>query len=255
MTKEMLEFLEACIRSRINMIFSGGTGSGKTTLLNALSRSINDSERVVTIEDTAELELQQRNVAKMEAQPGNAQGEGAVSMRDLVKNALRMRPDRIIVGECRGAETLDMLQAMNTGHEGSLTTIHGNSPRDAIGRIELMIGLAGVDVSVWAIRKLVVSSINLIVQLARLPGGKRKIVAISEITGMEGEVLSMHELFEFVQTGIDAHGAAQGHFRATGIRPKCLPKLNARGASVPVQLFAERVLQSTQAPRGREPGR
>jgi pilus assembly protein CpaF len=252
LTKEMLEFLGACIRGRINVVLAGGTGSGKTTLLNALSRCIPESERVVTIEDTAELELQQRNVAKMEAQPGNAQGEGAVSMRDLVRNALRMRPDRIIVGECRGAEALDMLQAMNTGHEGSLTTIHGNSPRDALGRIELMVSLGGEDISPWAVRKLIASSITLIVQLARLPGGRRKVVAISEITGMEGEVLSMHDLFEFVQTGIDHDGVAQGHFRATGIRPKCLAKLNARGAGLPVQLFMERVLQPLKS---REPGR
>jgi pilus assembly protein CpaF len=243
-TSEMLEFLSACVKSRINIIVSGGTGSGKTTLLNALSRYIRTTERIVTIEDTAELQLQQPHVAKMEAQPVDLEGEGAVSVHDLVKNSLRMRPDRIIVGECRGAEALDMLQAMNTGHEGSLTTIHANSTREALTRVELMIGLAGIDIPVQAIRKLVASSVNLIVQVSRLPGGKRKVVTISEITGMEGDVVSMHDIFEYSQTGVDKDYVVEGYFRATGLRPQCLQKLNLRGANLPQGLFNERRLQT-----------
>jgi pilus assembly protein CpaF len=241
--KEMLDFLAACVQSRISMIISGGTGSGKTTLLNALSRFIPASERVVTIEDTAELQLQQPHVAKMEAQPANREGETAIPMRDLVKNALRMRPDRIIVGECRGAEALEMLQAMNTGHEGSLTTVHANSTRDAISRIELMMGLAGVEIPVWAVRKLIAASVTLIVQVARLVGGSRKIVTISEITGMEGEVVTMHNLFEFVQTGVGRQTGVEGFFRATGIRPHCLNRLNISGADMPVEMFSQRRLE------------
>jgi pilus assembly protein CpaF len=242
LTPEMLDFLAACVRSRINLVVSGGTGSGKTTLLNALSRFVPDSERVVTIEDTAELQLQQRHVAKMEAQAADL--EDGLSMRDLVKNSLRMRPDRVIVGECRGAEVLDMLQAMNTGHEGSMTTVHANDPREALARIELMAALAGADIPVWAVRRLVASSINLVVQVARLAGGSRKVVAISEITGMEGDVVSMQALFEYVQTGVDAGQAVVGHFRATGIRPWCLRKLLVRGANLTPQMFAERVLHA-----------
>jgi pilus assembly protein CpaF len=243
LTPEMLEFLAACVKARINIIIAGGTGSGKTSLLNALSRYIPNSERLVTIEDTPEMELQQVNVAKMEAQPGDPQGEGQITTRDLIKNALRMRPDRIIVGECRGAEALEMLQAMNTGHEGSLTTIHSNSPRDTLARIELMISLAGVDIPVWAVRKLIAASVNMVIQVARLPGGPRKVTAISEITGMEGDMISMHDLFDFVQTGVDNDNVVQGYFRATGIRPKCLHRLSVRGANLPVQFFAERKLQ------------
>jgi pilus assembly protein CpaF len=243
LTPEILEFLAACITGHLNIVISGATGSGKTTLLNALSRFIPDSERVVTIEDTAELELQQPHVAKLEALPPSPEGEGAISLRDLVRNSLRMRPDRIIVGECRGGEALDMLQAMNTGHDGSLTTIHANSAREAVARIEVMIGLAGVDIPVWAVRKLIASSVNLIVQVARLAGGRRKVVTVSEIVGMEGEVLSMHDLFEFVQTGMDADKVVTGHFRATGIRPRCLNKLQVRGANLTPQLFTERILQ------------
>jgi pilus assembly protein CpaF len=244
LTKEMLDFLAACVKARVNMIVSGGTGTGKTTLLNALSRYIPEVERVVTIEDTAELQLQQRHVAKMEAVAAGPGGEGEVSVRDLVKNSLRMRPDRIVVGECRGGEVLDMLQAMNTGHEGSMTTVHANDPREALGRIELMAALAGADLPVQAVRKLVASSVNIIVQVARLPGGRRRVVAISEVTGMEGDVISMHPVFEFTQTGVDAEQAAVGYFRATGIRPRCLSKLATRGAALPPQLFAERVLHA-----------
>jgi pilus assembly protein CpaF len=251
-TKEMVDFLAACMKSRISMIISGGTGSGKTTLMNALSRYIPNSERVVTIEEAAELELQQSHVAKLEAQSALAGSEGGASMRELIRNSLRMRPDRIIVGECRGAEALEMLQAMNTGHEGSFTSIHSNSARDALTRIELMIGLAGLNLPLWAIRKLMASSVNLIVQVSRLPGGKRKIVTIAEITGMEGDTVSMHDIFQYVQTGVDTANVVEGYFCATGIRPQCLNKLRIRGANLPIELFAERQLQTQ---KNREPGR
>jgi pilus assembly protein CpaF len=247
----MLQFLSACIKARINTIISGGTGSGKTTLLNALSQSIPESERIVTIEDTAELELQQRHLAKMEAVLPGPGGAGGVSMRDLLRNALRMRPDRIIVGECRGGEALEMLQAMNTGHEGSLTTIHGNSAREALARIELIIGLGGIEIPLLSIRRLIASSINLVVQVSRLAGGRRKVVTVAEITGLEGDVYSMQNLFEFVQTGIE-NNQVVGHFHATGIRPRCFNTLKARGAAVPVELFAERILRP-QKPRERNP--
>jgi pilus assembly protein CpaF len=249
LTQEMLEFLSTCVKLRINLIVSGGTGTGKTTLLNALSRFIPESERIVTIEDTAEMQLQQRHVAKMESQTTGAGGEPEVTMRDLVKNSLRMRPDRVVVGECRGVEVLDMLQAMNTGHEGSMTTVHANDPREALARIELMVALSGTDIQTWAVRRLVATSVNLIVQVARLAGGRRKVVNISEITGMEGDIVSMHTLFEFVQTGVDNELATVGHFRATGIRPHFLKKLQARGANLKPELFAERVLR-VQKSRG-----
>jgi pilus assembly protein CpaF len=242
MTSEMLDFLAACVKCRLNMVVSGGSGTGKTTLLNALSRFIPDSERVMTIEDTAELELQQRHVAKMEATVESSEGDEAVSMRDLVRNALRMRPDRIIVGECRGAEVLDMLQAMNTGHEGSMTTVHANAPREALARIELMAALEGSQIPGHVVRRLAATSVNILVQLARQTGGRRKVVAISEITGMEGETVSLHSVFEYVQTGIDPVQGGVGHFRATGVRPKCLDKLRVRGANISPQLFIERVL-------------
>jgi pilus assembly protein CpaF len=248
LAKEMLDFLAACVRARFNIIISGGTGSGKTTLLNALSRFIPGSERLVTIEDTAELELQQSHVAKMESQPADLDGEGEVTMRDLVRNALRMRPDRIIVGECRGGEALEMIQAMNTGHEGSMTTVHANTSREALARVELMVGLAGIEIPAVVIRKLIASSINLVVQVARLPGGKRKVVTISEIVGLEGDTVSMHDIFTFAQTGTDLDHGAEGYFRATGIRPHLLNKLNVRGANIPSDWFMERNLQ---APRGR----
>ncbi len=252
-TKEMVDFLAACVRCRISMVISGGTGSGKTTLMNALSRYIPNSERLITVEEAAELELQQSHVAKMEALQADQEGAAtAVSVRELIRNALRMRPDRIIVGECRGAEALEMLQAMNTGHEGSLTSIHANSARDALTRIELMIGLAGLNLPIWAIRRLLASSVTLIVQVSRLPGGKRKIVTIAEIAGMEGETVSMHDLFEYVQTGVSEAQVVEGYFRATGIRPQCLTKLVTRGAKLPVELFADRRLDTK---KNRESGR
>jgi pilus assembly protein CpaF len=248
-TPEMIQFLEACVQARINIVISGGAGSGKTTLLNALSRFIPADERVATIEDAAELQLQQPHVVKMETRPPNVEGEGEVTTRDLVRNALRMRPDRIIIGECRGAESLDMLQAMNTGHEGSLTTIHANSPRDAISRMEMMVGMAGFDMPIWVIRRQIASSINVIVQAARLMGGARKITRISEVTGMEGDVISMHDLFEFVQTGLDERRMAQGQFRATGMRPECLPKLEACGAGLAPEMFERRRLNVPSSSR------
>jgi len=241
-TPEMIRFLAACIKARVNMVISGGTGSGKTTLLNALSAFIPPEERVATIEDAAELRLQQPHVVRMETRPPNIEGTGEVTTRDLVRNALRMRPDRIIVGECRGAEALDMLQAMNTGHEGSLTTIHANDTRDALSRLEMMVGMAGFDLPIWIIRRQIASAIHIVVQVARLPGGARKVVKISEITGMEGEVTSMQDLFTYKQTGVDDDGVAQGYFCTTGIRPKCLERLMVAGAPVPVELFERRTL-------------
>ncbi len=243
-TEEMLRFLEGCVEARINMVISGGTGSGKTTLLNALSSYIPADERVATIEDAAELQLQQPHVVRMETRPVNVENQGEVTTRDLVRNALRMRPDRIIVGECRGAEALDMLQAMNTGHEGSLTTIHANSPRDSLSRLEMMVGMAGFDLPIWVIRRQIASAINVVVQVARLVGGVRKVVKVAEITGMEGDVLSMHDLFEFKQTGVDEHRVAQGHFLATGLRPECLAKLEACGVHLPVEMFERRILKT-----------
>jgi pilus assembly protein CpaF len=243
LTIEMLDFLAACVKGRINMIISGGTGSGKTTLLNCMSRFIPSVERVVSIEDTAELELQQPHVAKLEAQPANEDGLGGVTMRDLVRNALRMRPDRIIVGECRGGEAFEMLQAMSTGHDGSMTTIHASNPREALTRVELIVGLAGMEIPVWAVRKLISSSINLVVQTSRLAGGKRKVTSISEITGMEGDTITMQDIFSFVQTGMHTDLGAEGYFCATGMRPHLINKLKVRGAGLPHEMFADRHLQ------------
>jgi pilus assembly protein CpaF len=244
LTPEMVTFLSACIKARINIIISGGTGSGKTTLLNALSAFIPDDERVATIEDAAELRLQQPHVVRMETRPANIEGEGEVTTRDLVRNALRMRPDRIIVGECRGPESLDMLQAMNTGHDGSMTTIHANDTRDAIGRLEMMVGMAGFDLPIWIIRRQIASAVQVIVQVARLTGGTRRLVKISEITGMEGEIMSMHDLFGFKQTGVDDKRVAQGYFFASGIRPQCLERLETAGNRVPIELFERRILNA-----------
>jgi pilus assembly protein CpaF len=241
-TAEMIEFLSACIKARVNIVISGGTGSGKTTLLNALSSYIPNDERVATIEDAAELRLQQPHVARMETRPPNIEGTGQVTTRDLVKNALRMRPDRIIVGECRGPETLDMLQAMNTGHDGSMTTIHANETRDAISRMEMMIGMAGFDLPIWIIRRQIASAVQIVIQVARLSGGVRRIVKISEITGMEGDVMSMHDLFLFKQTGVDGNRVAQGYFQATGIRPQCLERMEVSGNALPVSMFERRIL-------------
>jgi len=244
---EMVQFLAACIQGRMNILISGGTGSGKTTLLNILSSYIPHDERVATIEDAAELQLQQKHVVRMETRPASIEGTGEVTTRDLVRNALRMRPDRIVVGECRGAEALDMLQAMNTGHDGSLTTIHANSPRDAVGRLEMMLGMTGFDLPMWTIRRQIAAAINIVVQVARLTGGGRKITRISEITGMEGEVMSLHDLFVFKQTGLDSERRALGYYQANGIRPNCLGRLESSGLKIPLALFKERILESSAA--------
>ncbi len=242
-TQEMVDFLQACVRGRVNMVISGGTGSGKTTLMNALSSFIPSDERVATIEDAAELKLQQPHVVRMETRPANIEGEGEILTRDLVKNALRMRPDRIIVGECRGGETLDMLQAMNTGHDGSMTTIHANDTRDAVSRMEMMVGMAGFDLPIWIIRRQIAGAVQMIVQAARLSGGVRKIIKISEIVGMEEDVVSMQDIFVFKQTGVDEDRVAQGYFHCTGIRPKCLETLESAGEKLPTEMFERRMLQ------------
>ena len=242
---EMLDFLSACVRGGMNVIISGGTGSGKTTLLNVLSSFIPADERVATIEDAAELQLQQPHVIRMETRPANIEGTGEVATRDLVRNALRMRPDRIVVGECRGPEALDMLQAMNTGHDGSLTTIHANTPRDAISRLEMMVEMAGFDIPVTTIRKQIASAVDIVVQAVRLTGGGRKIVKISEITGMEGDVLTMHDIFVFKQTGLDENRKAQGFFSTTGLRPHALDQLASVGCPLALEMFEERILHGT----------
>jgi len=240
--KEMVEFLSACVKGRRNILISGGTGSGKTTLLNMLSGYIPHDERIATIEDAAELKLQQEHVVRMETRPANVEGEGQVTCRDLMRNALRMRPDRVVVGESRGPEALDMLQAMNTGHDGSMTTLHANDTRDALSRLEMMVGMAGFSLPIWVIRSQIASAINIVVQSARLTGGVRKITKISEITGMEGEIISMHDLFVFKQTGIDANRVTQGHFYSAGIRPQCIDQLRAQGIELPLEMFESRKL-------------
>jgi pilus assembly protein CpaF len=238
----VMDFLAAAVQARCNVLISGGTGSGKTTLLNCLSRYIAAEERVITIEDAAELQLQQPHVVRLETRPPNIEGKGEVSQRDLVKNCLRMRPDRVIIGECRAGETLDMLQAMNTGHEGSMTTIHANSPRDAMARLEVMIAMAGFEIPPRALRSQVASAIQIIVQAQRLSGGKRKVTRVSEITGMEGEHITMHDLFSFEQTGMDDNGQAVGQFVCTGIRPKVSERIESRGLKMPGDLFMRRVI-------------
>lgn len=249
LTQDMLTFLKACIESRLSVLISGGTGSGKTTLLNVLSGAIPASERIATIEDSAELRLQQRHVVRMETRPPNIEGQGQITQRDLVRNALRMRPDRIIVGECRGGEAIDMLQAMNTGHEGSLTTIHANSARDATSRLEVMVGMAGYEMPIWVVRRQIASAINLVVQVARLSGGLRKVISVSEITGMEGDVISMHDIFQFKQTGVDSTRKALGYFCSTGVRPHCLNRLEAYGISFSPGLFEARMMTDGESPR------
>jgi pilus assembly protein CpaF len=231
------DVLKAAVTGRISLMITGGTGSGKTTLLNALSNFIPSDERLITIEDSAELQLQQPHVGRLETRPANIEGKGEVRPRDLVRNALRMRPDRIIVGECRGEEAFDMLQAMNTGHEGSMTTIHANTPRDAIKRLEQMIGMAGTPMTLNAIRSQIASAITLVVQVQRMPDGQRRVTSVSEITGMEGEVIQMHEIFHFVKERTDQSGKLHGSFRATGIRPNFLTELKAFGIEIPASHF------------------
>jgi pilus assembly protein CpaF len=243
-TMEMTDFLAACVRARLNVLVSGGTGSGKTTLLNVLSAFIPHKERVVTIEDAAELRLQQPHVGRLETRPANVEGIGEVTTRDLVRNALRMRPDRIIIGECRGPEALDMLQAMNTGHEGSLTTVHPNDTREALGRLEIMVGMAGFELPIWVIRRQIASAIHIVVQVNRLLGGARKVTKVSEVLGLEGDNFTMHDVFAFKQTGVDRQHVAQGYFHATGVRPHCLERLASFGAALGADLFERRILNA-----------
>ncbi|HMO67127.1 MAG TPA: CpaF family protein [Novosphingobium sp.] len=237
MPETMAEVLKAIVGSRRNVLISGGTGSGKTTLLNAMSSYINHRERIITIEDSAELQLQQDHVVRLETRPPNIEGRGEVTQRNLVKNALRMRPDRIIVGEVRAGEAFDMLQAMNTGHDGSMTTVHANSPRDALSRVEQMIGMSGVDIAPRAARSQIASAINIVIQIERLIDGHRKVVSISELTGMEGDTITMQEIFRYKATGRAADGTVIGHFEATGIRPKFLADSAAYGITLSPEIF------------------
>lgn len=237
LTPNMGEFIKACVHAHLNIVISGGTGSGKTTLLNVLSSFIPESERIVTIEDAAELQLQQDHVLRMETKVANVDGRGAVTIRDLVKNSLRMRPDRIIVGECRGGETLDMLQAMNTGHDGSLTTLHANTPRDAISRMETMVLMSGMDLPLKVVRQQISSAIDLIIQQTRLKDGSRKVTAITEVVGMEGETVVLTDIFKFEQTGVSKDGKIDGELKATGIRPLFSPRLEAAGYKLSGEIF------------------
>lgn len=239
LTKDIADMLQMVVHARLNVLISGGTGAGKTTLLNALSAFIPENERIVTIEDSAELQLQQPHVVRLETRPPNIEGRGEVTQRDLVRNALRMRPDRIVIGEVRGGEAIDMLQAMNTGHDGSLTTIHANTPRDALARLETMIQMTGMRLSDRAMRQQVASAINLVLQVARLSDGSRRVTSISEITGMEGETITMQEIFMYERTGVDKEGQVIGRFRPTGIRPRFAERLKACGLQLPRVFFEE----------------
>jgi pilus assembly protein CpaF len=239
----VMDFLSAAVQARCNVLISGGTGSGKTTLLNCLSRFIPSEERVITIEDAAELQLQQPHVVRLETRPSNVEGKGEITQRDLVKNCLRMRPDRIVIGEVRSGEALDMLQAMNTGHEGSMTTVHANNARDALGRLEVMIAMAGYDIPLRALRQQIASAIQIVVQARRMPGGKRKVTSVSELSGMEGDALQMHDLFTFEQNGVDSDGHATGTFICSGIRPRCYERIDNRGIKLPMELFQRRAIE------------
>jgi pilus assembly protein CpaF len=234
---QMAELLAAAVKARVTTIISGGTGSGKTTMLNALSAFISDKERLITIEDAAELQLQQPHVARMETRPPNIEGKGEIRQRELVKNALRMRPERIILGECRGEEAFDMLQAMNTGHEGSMATIHANNPREAISRLEQLIGMAGLPMTIASVRGQISAAIRMIVQLQRMSDGKRRVTSVAEITGMEGDIVQMQEIFKFVRTSTAEDGTVVGHFQATGVRPRFLSDLTAKGIKLPGSFF------------------
>ena len=240
LTEEMAAAFEAMVKARMNILVSGGTGAGKTTFLNVLSSSIPDDERIITVEDAAELILQQEHTVRLETRPPNIEGKGAVTQRDLVRNALRMRPDRIIVGEVRGGEALDMLQAMNTGHDGSISTIHANAPRDALSRIETMVLMAGFDLPSKAIREQIASALNVILQLSRMSDGTRKVVTVSEVTGMEGDVVVMQDIFVFEKRGVDRDGKVLGEYRATGVRPKFLDAVHAAGIHLGANIFAYR---------------
>jgi pilus assembly protein CpaF len=241
-TPEMAMLMEACIKARLNMLISGGTGCGKTTLLNTLSSFIPSEERIVTIEDAAELQLQQDHVVRLETRPPNIEGKGSVTTRDLVRNALRMRPERIIIGECRGAESLDMLQAMNTGHAGSMTTLHANTPRDAQARLETMIMMAGMELPIKAMRQQISSAVDVIIQANRLQGGPRKVTCITEVMNMEQDMIIMQDIFRYKPLGIDQNGRCYGQFEATGVRPSFVNRLEAAGIKLPSNLFQERVL-------------
>jgi pilus assembly protein CpaF len=246
-TEDMVFFLESCVQCKVNILISGGTGTGKTTLLNALSKWIPSGERVVTIEDAAELQLQREHVVRLETRPPNIEGKGRIAQRDLVRNSLRMRPDRIVVGEVRGDEALDMLQAMNTGHEGSMTTIHANSPRDALRRLENMVSMAGMSIPVKAIREQISSALDVLVQIGRLVGGRRKIVSVAEITGMEGDTVCLNDIFRYQQEGVDQEGNAYGRFECCGVRPQLVEKLIASGIEIPVTMFQRRVLETASS--------
>lgn len=241
-TPEMVMLLEGCIKARLNIIISGGTGSGKTTLLNTLSSFIQNDQRIVTIEDAAELQLQQEHVVRLETRPSNIEGTGAITATDLVRNALRMRPERIIIGECRGGETLDMLQAMNTGHDGSMTTVHSNSPRDAIARLETLVMMAGYDLPIKAIRQQVAGAVDVIIQANRLQGGPRRVMNITEVQGMEQDTVVLQDIYRFVQEGVDENGKAHGYFEATGVRPSFMPRLEAAGIRLPASAFRQRIM-------------
>ncbi|MDG2224264.1 MAG: CpaF family protein [Rubripirellula sp.] len=241
-TPEMVMLLEGCIKARLNIIIAGGTGSGKTTLLNTLSSFIGHDDRIVTIEDAAELQLQQDHVVRLETRPPNIEGNGAVTATDLVKNALRMRPERIIIGECRGGETLDMLQAMNTGHDGSMTTIHANTPRDAIARLETLVMMAGFELPVKAIRQQISGAVDILIQANRLQGGPRRITAITEVVGMEQDTIIMQDIYKFAQKGVNEEGKAFGQFECTGVRPSFMDKLESAGVRLPASAFRERVM-------------
>ena len=241
-TPEMVMLLEGAIKARLNVVISGGTGSGKTTLLNTLSSFIPNTDRIITIEDAAEIQLQQEHVVRLETRPPNIEGKGSITATDLVKNALRMRPERIIIGECRGPETLDMLQAMNTGHEGSMTTLHANTPRDAIARMETMIMMAGFELPIKAMRQQIASAVDLIIQVSRLQGGKRRVTHITEVVGMEQDTVVMQDVYRYIQDGIDEAAAARGRFVATGIRPNFMPRLESVGIRLPGSAFRERVM-------------
>lgn len=241
LTNAMDTFLHACVRGALNIVISGGTGSGKTTMLNALSGYIPDGNRIITVEDAAELSLLQDHVVRLESKPANIEGKGAITIRDLVKSTLRMRPDRIVIGECRGGEALDMLQAMNTGHDGSLTTTHANSPREALARISTLVLMAGVDLPEKAIREQIAGAVHLFVQCSRLQDGSRKVTYITEVQGMEGEIITLQDIFKFEQTGTDGDGKVVGKLRGMGIVPKCLDKLRAHGENIPVEIFQSSV--------------
>ena len=249
LTQQMAGFLEACVKARFNIIISGGTGSGKTTLLNVLSGYIPENERIITIEDAAELQLQQDHVMRMETKSANAEGLHAVNIRELVRNSLRMRPDRIVVGEVRGGEALDMLQAMNTGHDGSLTTVHANTPRDAISRIETLVLMAGMDLPLKVVRQQISSAVDLIVQQTRLKDGQRKVTAVTEVAGMEGDIIILSDIFKYIQTGVSSEGQVVGEVSATGIRPNFTPRLEAAGFKLTADIFAPKASANQNARR------